>query len=97
MPSKLFTYALSGKPLLASLRDTAPPYELFKREPKLGHVVAFGGSKAAGVEPEIAVEQFLREVAERRSFDRRDLIRSNLASSMAHRHAELFETWLAEE
>ncbi len=36
MPSKLFGYALSGKPLLASLRKDGPAYALLQADPRLG-------------------------------------------------------------
>ena len=42
MPSKLFSYALSGRPLLATLHGEGPAFSLFQSISKLGHVLWFG-------------------------------------------------------
>jgi glycosyltransferase involved in cell wall biosynthesis len=92
MPSKLFTYALSGKPLLASLRAESVPSRLFLDRPGLGHLITFGACDEA--EPDAATgpaRAFLTEVRERRCFDRRPIIEDFLAPAMAARHAALFE------
>jgi hypothetical protein len=95
VPSKLFGYALSGKPLLASLRCDGAAYALFRAEPRLGHAVwldetqAMPLDKAAGV-----LGEFLREVASGATFDRRPWLQSRLAPAMAQRHAALFEACL---
>lgn len=91
MPSKLVSYALTGKPLLASFRDDSPMRELFKRIPGIGHAVMFeaGSGLGAGniLEP---VRFFLEEVVQGRSFSRGESLREFLGPAMAQRHAELF-------
>jgi glycosyltransferase involved in cell wall biosynthesis len=90
VPSKLFMYALSGKPLLASFRADAPSVRLIAEKPGLGHLLTFKD----GVSPPDAVSvvrEFVREVRDRRQFDRRTEIADNLALTMARRHVRLFE------
>jgi hypothetical protein len=90
VPSKLFMYALSGKPLLASFRADAPSVRLFREKPGLGHLLAF--RKGASFPGEVSVvREFLREVRDHRQFDRRAEIADYLASAMAQRHVRLFE------
>jgi len=92
MPSKLFTYACSGKPLLAALRKDGPAFAQFHRDPALGHALWFGQS---GDMPSDAVdlsEGFIGEVFRRRSFDGNIAVKPFLARSMASRHAELFDS-----
>jgi glycosyltransferase involved in cell wall biosynthesis len=92
MPSKLFSYALSGKPLLACLRWESPAYAEFQRTPGLGHALWFdtrGEMTAAEASREIGT--FLTECASRQIFDRRLILEPHLASAMARRHVELFE------
>src|SRR5260370_27241124 len=71
MPSKLFTYAYSGKPVLASLHRDSPALALLRQRPELGHAVWFGGDEEMPIaEGARIVGAFLTEVAERRQFDR---------------------------
>ena len=42
MPSKLFNYALSGKPLLATLHREGPAFSKFQSIPDLGHALWIG-------------------------------------------------------
>jgi hypothetical protein len=90
MPSKLFSYALSGKPLLAALRRESPAYAHMQRS-ALGHVLWFdGGSDMPAREAGAIVGAFLEEAAARKSFNRIPALGPNLAPAMAARHAELF-------
>lgn len=91
VPSKLFTYALSGKPLVASFRADSPAKKWFDEMPGLGTLMTFG--RADGVSPDgaKAMRGFLTEVRQRRRFDRRVLIARYLAPTMASRHAALFD------
>jgi hypothetical protein len=92
MPSKLFNYALSGKPLLAALHREGPAYAKFQEIPDLGHVLWFGRQDDMPLEEAIKVlETFLREVVARKTFDRATIITPYLAGAMARRHAEVFE------
>jgi hypothetical protein len=98
IPSKLFNYALSGKPLLATLHRDGPAFSKFQSIPNLGHVLWIGKEDDMSVEDAAnVIEIFLREVVERRTFDRAPHIAPYLAAAMAQRHVELFEACLSEE
>ena len=93
MPSKLFMYACSGKPLLAVLRNDGPACAEFVRNPTLGHALWFGPSgempsNAAGD----VLKQFLCEVFRGQSFNRTGVLEPFLARAMACRHIELFDS-----
>jgi glycosyltransferase involved in cell wall biosynthesis len=92
MPSKLFSYALSGKPLLGILRRDGPAYRTFHDNPWLGEAIWFdmSGTMPLG-SAALVVSKFLAQCRERRNFDRRALLEPFLAPAMARRHAELFE------
>lgn len=96
MPSKLFSYGLSGKPLLASLRRDGPAFAQFQRSPQLGHALWFDRSNEMPVaEAANVLSDFLQEVVTRRSFDRRAILEPFLATTMARRHVEVFEACLS--
>jgi len=95
MPSKLFTYAISGKPLLASLHREGPAFALFQRFPDLGHAIWFKQDCDIPLEAAIReIQAFLHEVVCRRSCDRGGHIEPFLSPAMACRHRELFEACL---
>jgi hypothetical protein len=95
MPSKLFSYALSGKPLLASLRRDSPAFAAFNDMPELGNALWFDRwSEMPVTEATNAVRAFLQKVVARQTFDRRAILTSYFASAMARRHAQLFEACL---
>jgi glycosyltransferase involved in cell wall biosynthesis len=95
MPSKLFTYALSGRPLLATLHREGPAFSMFQRIPDLGHALWIGQNEDMPLEEAMDVlETFLCEVVARQIIDRRTSITPYLAPAMARRHAELFEACL---
>jgi hypothetical protein len=97
IPSKLFNYALSGKPLLAVLRRDGPAFSKFQSSPGLGHTLWMGEEGEMPLDEAINVlETFLKEVVARTTFDRRRGITSFLAPAMAQRHADLFEACLGE-
>ncbi|MEO8276032.1 MAG: glycosyltransferase [Thermoanaerobaculia bacterium] len=95
VPSKLFLYALSGKPLLACLRSGTTVDGYFASMPAMGRCIHFG-SKGEAVEAmdQDEVEGFLVEASNRVSFDRRRALDSHSAAHMAALHAELFESCL---
>lgn len=98
MPSKLFGYALSGKPLLAAVRRDSPAYIQFQRMPGLGYVIWFDASGDMPlVEAAREVGSFLGEAAARMKFTRHALLDTFLAPAMARRHAMLFEACLADK
>jgi hypothetical protein len=95
MPSKLFSYALSGKPLLSSLRADGPAFAQFQDTQGLGHVLWFNESDEMPLADAVnVVKHFLEEVTARRIFDRRSILEPFLAAAMARRHVNLFEACL---
>jgi hypothetical protein len=95
MPSKLFNYALSGRPLLATLHREGPAFSIFERISDLGHALWIGQKDDMPLEKATSVlETFLREVVARKIFDRGAGITPYLAPAMARRHVELFEACL---
>lgn len=98
IPSKLFNYALSGKPLLATLRREGPAFSKFQSVPGLGHALWIGKEGDMPLDEAMKVlEEFLREVVARTAFDRETSITPFLAPAMAKRHADLFEACLRED
>ena len=92
VPSKLFSYALSGKPLLGLFHTSSPALEHFKGNLELGHVIRFGPGRASSVEESAEIlKAFFSEVAGGRTWDRRKILQPFLAPAMAEAHAELFE------
>jgi hypothetical protein len=97
MPSKLFNYALSGKPLLASLRQDSPAFRVFEKLPALGHALWFNEHGAMPVGEAVRVTSaFLAEAAARQHADRRAILEPYLAPAMAKRHAELFDACITD-
>lgn len=91
MPSKLFTYAFSGKPLLALLRREGPAFAEFQKNSDLGHALWFSEADTMPiVEAAAVLQEFLDEVRRKQRFDRGDVVQPFLALKMASRHAELF-------
>jgi hypothetical protein len=99
VPSKLFTYALSGAPLLASFRSDSPASQYFSTVPGLGELIT-AGETAAGTSFESqhrAIARFLADVKTGKRFDRRRELEPYLAPAMAARHVRLFTSVLAAE
>jgi glycosyltransferase involved in cell wall biosynthesis len=95
MPSKLFAYALSGHPVLATVRRDSPAFAYFATLVGLGLAIWFDQFGELAVEE--AAQQagnFLREAAVRTKIDRRAMLVEFLAPAMARRHAALFEACL---
>jgi hypothetical protein len=92
MPSKLATYAYSGKPLLACLHRDGPALAMLREEPALGHVLWFSQTREmpfADAAAEVAA--YLEEIRSGRTFARRAALAPYTAAAMAARHAQLFE------
>ncbi|HTV26216.1 MAG TPA: glycosyltransferase [Xanthobacteraceae bacterium] len=91
MPSKLMSYALSGKPLLAVLRRDGPAYRMFEQNTSFGQAIWFDNSaEMPKAEVATVVASFLAQCNSKESFDRRSALRPYLAPAMARRHVELF-------
>lgn len=96
MPSKLFSYALSGKPGLASVRRDGPAYAQLQRCSAAMHSLWFDETGDMAIPEAVAITQcFISDVAAKRTVDRRDVIAPFLAPAMARRHAELFAACLS--
>jgi len=95
MPSKLFSYALSGKPLLACVHRDGPAGSALRRDPMLGHALWFSAAGDMPVGEAAAVAgTYLGEVIARQTFDRTARLRPFLAEAMAEQHVVLFEACL---
>ena len=91
VPSKLVTYALSGKPLLTVLNARSPARALLRDMSDSTHSVWFGDDEPGAQETAAVVERYLEQVVSGASYDRLSLLASGLAREMAVRHAGLFE------
>lgn len=95
MPSKLFLYASTSKPLLASMRHDSQANPYFTKYPDLGRLMSFGSSENTEERNDEALRLFLRDLAEGKRFARTEERRDFSAKRMAERHAELFERIVA--
>jgi len=96
VPSKLFGYALSGKPLLASLRRDGAAYAMVQSTPSLGRSLWFEQTETMPLDEAASLfGEFLQEMAAGRTFDRRPLLQTHLAPAMAQRHVALFQACVA--
>lgn len=98
MPSKLFSYAVSGKPVLAVIRRDSAAFAYFQSAPRLGHAIWFDKTgEMPVVDAAQTVDNFLREAIARMTFERQTEVEYFMAPSMARRHAELFEACLQQD
>jgi hypothetical protein len=98
MPSKLATYAYSGKPLLACLHRDGPALAMLRAQPVLGHVLWFSQTQEMPLADAAAVAAaYLEEIRSGRTFARQAELASHTAAAMAARHAQLFESCLAQD
>jgi hypothetical protein len=92
MPSKLATYAYSGKPLLACLHRDGPAFAMLREQPALGHAVWFSPTQDMPLADAAAVVvAYLEEVRSGRTFARQAELAPHTAAAMAARHGRLFE------
>jgi hypothetical protein len=96
MPSKLFLYAMTGRPLLACVHEHSVITSYFDREPGLGRLIHFGEAAPAATAQSL-VEAFLDDVIAQRTTDRRAMLREWLAPSGARQHAGLFDAIIADD
>ena len=91
MPSKLFSYSLSAKPLLVSFHRDSPAFAQCHALPDLAHVLWFDGHESIHLDDAVrVVASFLDAAAADARFDRQPILQPFLAPEMARRHAELF-------
>jgi len=92
MPSKLATYAYSGKPLLACLHRDGPAFAMLREQPTLGHALWFSQTQEMPLADAAAVvAAYLEEVRSGRTFARQAKLAPHTAVVMAARHAQLFD------
>ena len=92
MPSKLATYAYSGKPLLACLHRDGPALAMLRDDPSLDHVLWFAQTQEMPLTDAVAVvATYLEEIRSGRTFARQIELAPYTAAAMAARHAQLFE------
>ncbi len=90
MPSKLFTYALTGKPLLACLHHASQAADYFRQHPLLGHIIYFGEeTQPANNVGEL--RQYLHESRQRLLLNRNEILMPFLSAAAARRHSDLFD------
>jgi Glycosyl transferase 4-like domain len=93
VPSKLFLYGLTGKPLLACMRIDSVVNEYFDQVPGLGHLIHFKTSSSDEPTNNLSVMlSFLGDVFQQRVVDRRSILAEWLAPAMAKRHVKFFES-----
>lgn len=91
MPSKLFAYALSGKPLLAAVHREGPAHAALRSNIAGAEVLWFGSEGEIDLEVGArALVSFLTAARERRVVDRKASCAPFSAREMARRHVELF-------
>jgi glycosyl transferase family 4 len=96
MPSKLFLYALTGKPLLVCLHGLSQAQKYFQKAPKIGHLIRFEDRVAEESDLQ-SVKDFLDEVRQRKLMDRQKALNPWLSGAMSRQHVELFERCLTEK
>ena len=96
MPSKLFLYALTGKPLLVCLHPQSQAEEYFQKTPEIGHLIQFENQMTEESDLQ-SVKDFLDEVRQRKLMDRKKALNPWLSSAMSRQHVELFERCLTEK
>lgn len=96
MPSKLFTYAYSGKPLLASVRRRSPSFAAMRGIQPLGGTLWFDSDdEMPRSESAEVLLQIVEAARNRQCADRRHQLEPYVAATMARRHADLFERCLS--
>lgn len=90
MPSKLFSYSRSGKPLLACLVKGSQGEGYFRDVPEIGHLISFGKSES-GKGAEQPMRDFFEEIQQGREIPRAEVIKKFSDEAMSVRHAVIFE------
>jgi hypothetical protein len=90
MPSKLFSYASLGKPLLACVHHKSQINEYFSVYPELGTVIHFGLPDSEENAEDVRIAAFLEQITNPRHLDRSRIFRAHSAEAMTQRIADLF-------
>jgi len=91
MPSKLFGYALSGKPVLCCLHDQSQALSYFERFPELAHLLTFCEQSTVRKSEEDALVEFLGAVASGARVDRESVQTFHSGRAMTRSVAELLD------
>jgi glycosyltransferase involved in cell wall biosynthesis len=95
MPSKLATYAYSGKPLLACVHRDGSAFTMLRAQPALGHALWVSQTQEMPLADATAVvTTYLEEVGSRQAFERQAELAPYTAAAMAARHVQMFEACL---
>jgi len=95
MPSKLFTYSLTGKPLMVCLHAQSQAKQYFGGTPDIGTLIEFGETSKQSCERNLeAMASFLEDASKRVILDRSKILAPYLSPAAALRHAELFNRCL---
>jgi hypothetical protein len=94
VPSKLNSYLLSGKPVLACLRAGSPACQVVKRS-EMAELLPFG-EETNEDEARASVIRFLEAARARSSVNRAAALEEQLAPAMSRKAADLFERVLGE-
>lgn len=94
MPSKLFHYLASRKPVLACLHDESEAGRFLGTHQKLGYFLSVGGAEQSGRESDRVLERFLADVASGVRTDCVEQISGFSAQELARKHVRLFESVL---
>ena len=96
IPSKLFPYSLSGKPLLAILHRQSPAYAIIQDNQSLGHALWFDDDSQIDDDQAMhELEAFYNQVAVKAHFAREQEFCHYTAKAMAENHISFFEKCLA--
>jgi len=90
MASKLFPYALSGKPLLACIHIDSQMNEYFRKYPELGFVIHFGSSEEQEIQEDAHLLEYLQQVVKRQHQPRLAVQGAHSAEAMSREIAEFF-------
>jgi hypothetical protein len=92
MPSKLYSYAYSGKPLLAIVRKNGPAFAALQELGPSVHTIWFdAGSEMPREQAAGVLAEFMEDVKSGWQFDRRNVLELHGAAAMARQHADFFE------
>jgi hypothetical protein len=91
MASKLFSYASSGKPLLACIHAESQMNNYFLRYPELGSVIHFGEPEGDEAKEDDTVLDFLDQVIAGHQPERNKLLEEYSADGMTRKLAAVFD------
>jgi hypothetical protein len=91
MPSKLFPYGWSGKPLLACLHEDSQAAEFFRSRSDFGELLTFPRPVSDG---QGRVRDFFSQIRSGMRQERKWILTEHGSEAMAREHVKLFEACL---